>query len=109
MKIKIEGCVKAWHWKDPDKELTMFRFSEDLEDSENDCVLAPYTIELEVPLPNSIELTARIVKALRKEKQAVLAEAAQKAAVYDDRINKLLALTNEVPAAVTEISDDLPF
>lgn len=98
MKVKIEGCIKAWHWGNPEQTLEAFRFSENLEDSENDCVIAPYTIELEVSAPGKDELTARIVQALRKEKQELFAEASQKAAIYDDKIDKLLALTNEMQA-----------
>ena len=110
MKIKIEGHIYGWHFGDPKRVMDDFDFGPGKgTDGDSNIVVAPHTIEVEVELPGAEQITASIVQALRKEKQKAYEVAAQKAAVYDDRINKLLALTNEVPAAVTEISDDLPF
>jgi hypothetical protein len=99
MKVKIEGYVIGWHWGQPDRKIIQFDFrSGKLMDDEFYVHLGPYTVELELELPSQGELTQRLVEVLRKEKAAAYVHAAQKAAELDERIEKLLCLTNEVAA-----------
>jgi len=92
MKIRIDGFVRAWHWGEPNEPLVSFYFSADGDPQDNSCVIAPHTIEVNVELPDNKQLTAKIVEALREEKQRVYREANQQTALLDKKIEKLLAL-----------------
>ena len=110
MKIKIEGYVSAWHFGDPRRTLDDFNFYEGpMEDTDSRIALCPYTVEVDVDLPETDELTQRVVLALRKQKDAIYVHAAEQAERVQDRIERLLALTNEVPAQTVEEGDDIPF
>lgn len=110
MKIKIEGYISAWHFGDPRRALDDFNFYEGTpEDTDSRIALCPHTIEVEVDLPETGELTQRVVLALRKQKDAIYVEAAAQAERVQDKIERLLALTNEVPAQAAEVDDDIPY
>jgi len=107
MKIRIEGFIGAYHWGNPKAVLEDFTFTNYDPTSENRVMLQPHSFEVDITVPNDEQLTAQIVAALREEKNRLFTEAAEKAAVYDDKIQQLLALTNE--AKSTEVFDDIPF
>ncbi len=110
MKIKIEGYISAWHYGDPKRTLDDFNFYEgEMEDTDSRIALCPYTIEVDIDLPKTDELTQRVVLALRKQKDAIYVAAAEQAERVQDKIERLLALTNEVPAQVVEMDDDIPY
>lgn len=97
MKIRIEGHISAWHYGNPDRVLDDFNFYEGPpEDTDSRMALCPHTIEVEVDLPASDERTQRLVLALRKQKDAIYAAAAEHAQRVEEKIERLLALTNEV-------------
>lgn len=106
MKIKIEGYISAWHYGSPDRVLDDFNFYEGPpEDTDSRIALCPHTIEVEVDLPATNERTQRLVLALRKQKDNIYVAAAEQAQRVQDRIEQLLAITNEVPAQVVEVDD----
>lgn len=96
MKIKIEGFIRAYHWAQPERPLENFYFSMLAEPAtEYDILLTPHTIETEVELPKGEALTAKMIEGLRAAAAHIYAEAAQKAAPLEKRIQQLLAITNE--------------
>jgi len=107
MKIKIEGYISAWHYGSPDRVLDDFNFYEGSpEDTDSRMALCPHTIEVEVDLPATNERTQRLVLALRKQKDQIYVAAAEQAQRVQDKIEQLLALTNEVQARVVEVDDE---
>lgn len=118
MQIKLEGFIRAWHWGRADKPLTEFYFDNNGETSEYSIAIQPCSIEVELELPENGVLTAAIVEALKKERDEIYVKATRDAAAYDDKISKLLALTNDTSEMVFETppsppssgnDDDLPF
>ncbi len=99
MKVKIEGYVYGWHWSEPNNPITNFGWAEGpREDSSVRIALAPFTVEVDVEVPDGAMITANLIKALEEEKKRVYEDAARTAARLEDKIQSLLALTNEVQA-----------
>ena len=98
MKIEIPGHVYGYHWGNPEAKMEKFYFtSGDAKNTEYAIALCPYTISVELrELPGQNELTQRIVKQLRQEKAEAFASAAREAARIDEKIEKFLAIRNEV-------------
>lgn len=109
MKIRIEGFIGSYHWGDPERELTLFHFSPQKNTDPDYIDVCPHTIEVEVETPTKDWMTAQTIALLQEQKQAAYAKAAQVAAVCEDKIQQLLALTNEAPAQPAEVFDDIPF
>ena len=110
MKIKIEGHIYGWHFGNPRRVIEDFDFAPGPgKDSDSHVVIAPCTLELDVEMPTAEHITASLVQALREEKRKTYEAAAQKAAQYDERIERLLAITNEAPARAPGDEDDIPF
>ncbi len=112
MQIEVKGWLYATYypWHKNGNEPHSFGFergvlNEQPFNNENTIYLRPWTIETEIEVSDP---TAKIVEALREQKKEVFTKAAQEAAEIDDKIEKYLAITNEVPATV-EDKDDFPF
>ena len=109
MKIRIKGFIGAYHWGDPERELTLFHFNTQKNKDPDYIDVCPYTIEVEIETPTKDWMTAQTISLLQAKKQEAYAKAAQTAAECEDNIQQLLALTNEAPAQPVEASDDIPF
>jgi len=98
MRIEIPGHVYGYHWGRPENKLEKFYFEAgEPKDTEYAMALAPYTVVLELrELPSTDEVTQHVVETLRKDKQEAYVRAAHEAARIDEKIERLLAITNEV-------------
>jgi hypothetical protein len=67
-----------------------------LEDSDSFIWVGEQTVEVDVP--DNFDPVPKQVTALEKEKAALVAEYTQKLAEISERLSKLLAIGNEVPA-----------
>jgi len=105
MKIKIDGWIGSYHWGDPDRPLTLFHFNIAKSTDSDYIDICAYSIEVEIETPTRDWMTAQTIKLLQEEKRRAYEEATQTAARCEDKIQKLLALTNEVK----EVLDDIPF
>lgn len=99
MKIRIEGWIGSYHWGNPERPLANFHFRTERNTDSDYIEVCPHTIEVEIPTPTREELTVKTIELLRAEKQEAYARAAEKAAICEDKIQRLLALTNEVKEA----------
>lgn len=98
MKVKIKGFIRAYHWGDPLKKIAASEccFSENSENDEYSIVLGPCVVEADVDVPDVEQVTVALVAAYRAEQTAINLEAAKKNAVYEDKVQRLLAITNSV-------------
>jgi len=98
MKVQIKGWIHGTYYsfhKDGKEPYCLgFTQSEGRPvDTEYSIHLCPHVIEADVP---KIDPVPAIVEALQEQKKSIYAKAAQEVAEVDDRIQKYLALTNEV-------------
>lgn len=95
MKIRIEGWIGSYHWGNPEHPLALFHFSP-VKNTDPDYIdVCQHTIEVEIPAPTREELTVKTIELLQAEKQAAYVKAGETAARCEDKIQRLLALTNE--------------
>ncbi len=100
MKVSIPGWVSATYYDFYENGKVPYSYSfaatvERPRDTEYNIYLCPHVIEAEVP---DIDPTASIVSALQAQKADIFRIAAQEAAEVDEKIQKYLAITNEVQA-----------
>jgi hypothetical protein len=100
-KVKIEGSIWAyWYisensWVDPHFVFYFerYEFNHKSNKENGDIMLAPYTIEIEMPV--GIDLRKSALKGLQKKRKLILAENESRLNVIDANIQTLMAIEHK--------------